>query len=215
MFKLDLHTHSTESKDGGISATQYAHILREKLDFVAVTDHNSINLAMYLRDELGNKIIVGEEINTSEGEIIGLFLKALIKPGQPALATIKEIKDQGGLVYIPHPFENVRDGISEANLSSIMYSVDIIEARNGRAFFQNRGPKATTWARINGKVTAASSDAHGYKGLGTSYTIIKQEPTAQNLVELLSTAKLITSRPPLKTLLYPKANLLAKRFNKK
>jgi predicted metal-dependent phosphoesterase TrpH len=74
MYKIDLHTHSSASSDGGITADQYSKIISQNiLDYVAITDHNKVSFAMKLSEELGDKIIVGEEIMTSEGEIIGLF----------------------------------------------------------------------------------------------------------------------------------------------
>lgn len=208
MIKIDLHTHSEASSDGGIKPEQYTEALEDGIDCLAITDHNNINTAQRLHSSLGNRIIVGEEITTTEGDIIGLFLTSLVAPHQSPLATAKAIKAQGGLVYLPHPFETVRAGLSEDALISIAKLVDIVEIYNGRALFQNHGPKAATWARLNRKATAASSDAHGYKGLGTTYTSIADIPNAKNLVKLLAKARFTTSRPPLKTLLYPKINRL-------
>lgn len=215
MIKLDLHTHSHASPDGGITADQYATALEDNiLDFIAVTDHDSIDEAKRLHESLGERIIVGEEITTLHGEIIGLFLHKVIPPGQSALKTVQAIKEQGGLVYIPHPFETVRKGITQTDLDHIAELVDIVEVYNGRALLQNRGPEATTWARMNGKVAAASSDAHGIKGVGSAYSTIKESPSKNNLIELLRLAHLHMRRPPMKTLLYPKANRLLKKFTK-
>jgi predicted metal-dependent phosphoesterase TrpH len=215
MFKIDLHTHSEASPDGGISFEQYVRAIDHGLlDFIAVTDHNSIEQAKDIQKALGKKIIIGEEIMTLQGEIIGLFLTEAIKPQQQLMDTVKQIKDQGGVVYLPHPFETVRKGISEADLITIADSVDIVEVYNGRAFMQNRGPQATTWARIHEKACAASSDAHGAKGLGSAYTNIKEEPTSKNLPELILYGHCSMQRPPLRSLLYPKTNRLRKAFKK-
>jgi predicted metal-dependent phosphoesterase TrpH len=211
MYKIDLHTHSTNSRDGGITTQQYIDILEQNiLDYVAITDHNHTSLAIYLHQKLGDKIIIGEEINTQEGEIIGLFLKQTIPRDMPVTKTIDYIKKQGGIVYVPHPFETVRRGISKDVLERIINDVDIIEVYNGRAVFQNKGPQATTFARIHDKPGTASSDAHGVKGLGCAYASIDKKPTAINLAQQLYTAKLNTQRPALKTLLYPKLNRIKK-----
>lgn len=213
MFKIDLHTHSTGSVDGGISAAQYAQAIENgTLDFIAVTDHDSITHAVQLKKTLGEHIIVGEEISTREGEIIGLFLKEAIPSGLSALEVVQAIHKQDGLVYVPHPFETVRHGVSATVLEHIMEEVDIIEIYNGRAIFQNKGPQATTVARLNNKPGAASSDAHGAKGLGCAYSQLKHKPTSKNLVDELQTAHLMMRHPPLKTLLYPKINRFRKRF---
>lgn len=211
MLKIDLHTHSVASRDGAITAQQYAHILSNgALDYIAVTDHNKIHFAIELQKKLGNHIIVGEEINTTEGELIGLFLKEKVPRDLSAKKTVAVIKAQGGLVYVPHPFETVRRGITKESLQNIIADVDIIEVYNGRAVFQNMGPQALTAARLNQKAEAASSDAHVAKGLGTAYSLIEDIPTAQNLAKQLAKGQLQTKRPPLHTLLYPKLNRIKK-----
>ena len=213
MYKLDLHTHSTKSRDGGISSNHYAHVIDSGiLDYIAVTDHNHVSMALELKKRFGSHIIVGEEVSTNDGEIIGLYLSKKIPKNMSAKKTVQAIKDQQGLVYIPHPFETVRSGISKKTLTSIIDDVDIIEVYNGRAIFQNKGPEAATAARIHNKPGMASSDAHGLKGLGTTYANIDYKPTHENLVKQLHTAKLSMVRPPLKTLLYPKANRIRKRW---
>lgn len=216
MYKVDLHTHSDASPDGGISFEQYVQLLDHQiLDFIAVTDHNTIDRALELHQALGPKIIVGEEIMTLEGEIIGLFLKKPIVGGQPAADAIQAIKEQGGLVYLPHPFETIRSGLDKHSADALADHIDIVEVYNGRAFMQNRGPEAATWARLNRKVGAASSDAHGIKGVGSAYTSIQETPNAHNLVKLLATGQCAMDRPPLHSLLYPKAHRLLKKIRRK
>lgn len=211
MYKIDLHTHSEASRDGSITTTQYHQVLEDgTLDYVAITDHNKIDFALELQKTLGNKVIVGEEINTKEGEVIGLFLTEKISRDMTVKETIRAIKKQNGIVYVPHPFETVRKGLPRKVIESIIDDIDVMEVFNGRAFFQNKGPEAATLARINNIPGMASSDAHGAKGLGTAYGVIHKPPTANNLADQLSTAKLIMKRPPLKTLLYPKANRIKK-----
>ncbi len=215
MIKIDLHTHSTASVDGGIKDEQYAKALEDGIDCIAITDHNNIRMAQRLHNSLGERIIVGQEITTTAGDIIGLFLTKSVASHQSPLATAQAIKAQGGLVYVPHPFETVRAGLSEEALIPIIDLVDIVEIHNGRALFQNHGPKAATWARLNHKAAAASSDAHGYKGMGSTYTSIAEIPDANNLVKQLLKARYTTSRPPLKTLLYPKINRFSKHLHRR
>lgn len=215
MFKIDLHTHSSASPDGGIQPHEYEQLLKSKrLDFVAITDHNTIDLAKKMRELYGNKIIIGEEVDSVEGEIIGLFLKTLVAPGKSALETAADIKSQGGLVYVPHPFESFRRGLAEAALDNIKDLVDIVEVHNGRALFDNQGPKAATWARLHNKVAAASSDAHGHKGLFTTFTTVDKEPSVKNLVELLRFGHMTINRPPLASLLYPKYHRIRKKWSR-
>lgn len=213
MPRVDLHTHSTASPDGGLTAAHYKKALEDGLlDYVAITDHNRIDFAILMREEIGEQIIIGEEITTNEGEVIGLFLEHPIQPQPSAAAAIEQIKSQGGLVYIPHPFESVRKGLHPAILEEVQDRIDIIEICNGRAFAQNRASQAVVWSRINRVAGAASSDAHGWRGLGKTYTQLSIPPKQDTLVELLKTAVPVTDRPSLRALLYPKYNRLRKRL---
>lgn len=215
MFKVDLHTHSIMSPDGSITADQYKKALKSKLDCIAITDHNCIDFAIKMQEELGtDKIIVGEEIGTNQGEIIGLFLKSAIEPNKDIKETIENVKSQGGLVYIPHPFETVRSGITKETLEQIKDGVDIIEGANGRAFFQNFGPEAHAWARISGVPSLASSDAHRAKALGKTYSQFSEIPSFDTLVELSKTARKFYARPNLADILAPKLNRFKKVFGK-
>lgn len=215
MFRVDLHTHSTVSPDGGITADQYHRAIGTKLlDAIAITDHNRIDFALQLREKMGEAIIVGEEIMTTAGEIIGLFLKEVIKPGLSPQETIKQIKEQNGIVYIPHPFETIRKGMHPAVLDEIVDNVDIIEVCNGRAFFQNKSEQAVVWARINGRVGAASSDAHGFHGLGQTYTTVSEMPTKDNLLKLMYNGIPMTGHPTVRALLYPRLNRLKKKMRR-
>jgi predicted metal-dependent phosphoesterase TrpH len=214
MIRIDLHTHSEASPDGGITPEEYADILRnEKMDIVAITDHDRIDFALGLQKALGNeRIIVGEEITTKDGEIIGLYLSQTIEPGLSADETADAIHAQGGLVYIPHPFEKIRKGLQIDTLNFISEKVDIIEAHNGRSLNKKHSVEAETWAVKNKVAIASSSDAHGIAGIGHSYTTLAVKVTRQNLVAALQNATIISGRAPYRSLLYPKYNRLKNKF---
>lgn len=213
MYKVDLHTHSIASADGGLGVAHYQHALDNNLlDVIAITDHNRIDYAILMQQQLGDRIIVGEEIMTQKGEVIGLYLKQAIPPELSLEETIAQIKEQGGLVYIPHPFETVRKGLHPADLEAIQKLVDVIEVCNGRAFTQNRSAQSVVWSKLNRVVGAASSDAHGLKGLGKTYTLLHERPTRDTLVEQLKLGTPITNRPGLRALLYPKYHRLRKKL---
>jgi predicted metal-dependent phosphoesterase TrpH len=213
MYKIDLHTHSVASPDGGITADQYSDaLITRKLDYIAVTDHNRISFAEELRKSLGDKIIVGEEIMTSSGEIIGLFLSEKIAPNMTPIDTIRAIKDQGGLVYIPHPLENFRHGLQIDVLEDIVDFIDIVEIGNGRTIFPSKYTQILVWSNLNRIVGAASSDAHGKLGLGNTYSLVPENPDKSNMVELLKKSTPVIKRPNLIALSYPKYNRLRKKF---
>lgn len=212
-MKVDLHTHSTASPDGSLTEEQYAKMLETgELDHIAVTDHNTIDFAKSLRDKLGEQIIVGEEIMTTEGDLIGLYLKEVVPSGLSAAETAAQIKAQGGLVYVPHPFETVRKGISLETLDFIAKQVDIVETANGRAVFQNKSKEAAKWAADHKLPCAASSDAHGFSGWGKTYSIVPSAPTAATLPKLLAGATYEVGSPGVRGVLYPKLNRLIKRL---
>ncbi len=216
MYKVDLHTHSEASPDGGITPEQYAKALEnEKLDYIAITDHDRVDFALGLNKALGDKIIVGEEITTTQGELIGLYLKSEIPAGKSAKKTAQLIKDQGGLVYVPHPFETVRSGIQREVLDNIADLIDIIEVNNGRSLSQKHSLQAATWAKLHNKPGASSSDAHGYRGLGHSYSILTEPPARGSLTSTIKMTALAHRRAPIYTLLYPKLNRLKKKVGLK
>lgn len=180
---------------------------------MAVTDHNGIEHAQKLQDQFGSdKIIVGQEIMSQAGEIIGLYLTKSIPAGLTLTDAVMRIQEQGGIVYVPHPFETVRSGITAVDLETIAEHVSIIEAYNGRAIFQNRGRQARVWARANKVAIAASSDAHGRYGWGYTYSVIDDYPTKETLVSLMQSAAFSTKKVGL-GVLYPKLNRLRKRVH--
>ncbi len=208
MYKIDLHTHSYGSHDGSLRLRHYQRVLQATLlDYIAVTDHNTIAAAQKLHEVLGEQIIVGEEITTTEGEIIGLFLREVVPAGLSPEKTIQHIRGQKGLVYVPHPFETVRKGLPEKTLQRIAADVDILEVHNGRAVFQNHSNQASAWVKDHrGVVGAASSDAHGFRGWGKTYSCIEEKPNSENLIKLLQNASYAVHAPGVIGLLYPKLN---------
>lgn len=209
MYRIDLHTHSSTSPDGALLSRHYRDALRwGRLDYVAITDHNSISFAQELHQEIGDQIIVGEEITTLQGEIIGLYLGKVIPANLSTADTVKAIHEQGGLVYVPHPFETVRKGMSRAALDQIADAVDIVEVHNGRAIFQNKEALACSWSEQHEVPTASSSDAHGWHGWGRAYSLIPDKPTPESLPSLLKDAEYVIGTVGMLGVLYPKFNRL-------
>jgi hypothetical protein len=184
-----------------------------KLQCVAVTDHDDISFAVDLQRACGTaKVIVGEEITTDEGEIIGLYLKERIPPHMSVQETVQAIREQGGLVYVPHPFETVRKGLGGASLDTIARDVDIIEIHNGRSVLQDRSNQASEWSAVHRVPGAASSDAHGPAGWGKTYSVLDGMPTRDTLVKLLEGAVYQRAFPGVRGISYPKFNRLRKKL---
>jgi hypothetical protein len=206
VLRIDLHTHSEGSYDGGLSLNDYLKILNSKLDIVAITDHNHIKTALSFQAKIGvSKIIVGEEITTAEGELIGLYLNRAIEPHKSALETARAIKQQGGLVYVPHPFERLqRFSLDKTTITKIARFIDIFETYNARSMTLLGRYRSKQWAKRFGWAQATASDAHGPKGLGSCATLIPSKPTSTNLVKLLQDSRSQTNFTPLRAYLEPR-----------
>lgn len=206
-YKVDLHTHSIISYDGGITASQYEKVIQgEDIDCIAITDHNETSFARIMQKKLGERIIVGEEIATNEGEIIGLYLKETIPGGISLEEAIASIKHQGGLVYVPHPFEHFRNGLQQDALERVADDIDIIEVFNGRGRFRGKSSMAMQFAAKHNLPQAAGSDAHALQGVGNTSNALTEFPTKKTLPTLLTTAILDKTYAPLYTFIYPTLN---------
>jgi len=172
------------------------------LDVVAVTDHNEIAgglEALALAERYGVRVIVGEEVKTSEGEVIGLFLTERIPGGLTFAETIAEIKRQGGIVYVPHPFDRMHMVPGSLLLKANLTDVDVIEVFNSRIAYPGFNERAVRFAERHRVPAAAGSDAHVLAGLGTALTGMGEFTGPDDFVEALSGSHIIR-RP--KSLLY-------------
>ncbi len=170
-MKVELHSHTRHSRDCLLSYDAIIDVCRRRgIGALAVTDHNEIDGAFALQQQAPFPIIVGEEIFTAQGEIIGLFLKEYIPRGLSARETAARIKEQGGLVYVPHPFDSYRKGaIGREMLDTIRADVDLLEVLNARNIRHEDDEKASRYAEEHGLVVAAGSDVHSVGEFGNAY----------------------------------------------
>ncbi len=171
MIKADLHIHTCYSIDCLTPLEKIvARCLELGINCVAVADHNTIAGALKLKRIAPFKVIVAEEIATTAGEVMGLFLREKVARGLSAQETISQIRSQGGLVAIPHPFG--RSLSRHANIltsTEILSQVDIIEAFNSRTPFSDSIRRAGMLAKGYGKAASAGSDAHTLHEIGRAY----------------------------------------------
>lgn len=170
--KVDMHMHSEVSPDSRMRPAEQARRIRETgLHVVCATDHNSIEGGLRLREIAdGFRVIVGEEILSRDGEIIGLFLERTIPRGLSAEETIARIREQGGVVSIPHPFSRNRlNHIRYSALERIKKDIDAIEILNAREAFTGDNLRAAKYASDNGIPGAAASDAHRPAEIGAAW----------------------------------------------
>jgi predicted metal-dependent phosphoesterase TrpH len=142
------------------------------IDILCITDHNEIQTALQLKERYPDRIIIGEEVKTSEGiDVIGLFIRTLIPKGTPARVTCDIVHEQGGIVYVPHPFARGKGGGGRI-LSIIEDQVDAVEGFNARLHDQRLNQQAVEWAAARALPVGAGSDAHSLAEIGRAYVSV-------------------------------------------
>ena len=170
MISIDFHTHTCFSKDSLTTPERFVAVARRKnLDRVVVTDHNSIAGALAAQKLDPQRIIVGEEIMTTKGEILAAFVVEEIPRGLSPLETIRRLRDQGAFISVSHPFDSWRNGAWKADdLFDIVPLVDAIEVFNARCTKAEDNQKALEFARHHNLSGTAGSDAHAAFELGSA-----------------------------------------------
>ncbi|MEP7199665.1 MAG: PHP-associated domain-containing protein [Chloroflexota bacterium] len=214
-MKVELHCHTLVSKD---SLLPYDAIIKRVkalgLDAIAITDHNKVDGAFELAKRAPFPVIVGEEIMTSEGEIIGYFLSERIPRGLSPEETIKRIRAQGGLVNIPHPFDSLRKSVIKRKaLYRVADQADMLEVLNARVVKKIENEWAEAFARNIHKPAVAGSDAHIAHEIGTA--IVEMEPftDAPSFLASLPTATVQGTVGPLWTHLFSTYAKWRKKLN--
>jgi predicted metal-dependent phosphoesterase TrpH len=171
LIKADLHLHTIYSGDSRSRLEQIIARCNEVgINCIAVTDHNTIAGAVEMRKIAPFKVIVGEEIHTANGEVIGYFLTQEIPKGLSPAETVRRIREQGGLVAVPHPFDRLRgSAIQRPALEAILPDIDIIEVLNARSILRRYNTMAKRFAQKHGLVASAGSDAHTPGEIGRAY----------------------------------------------
>jgi len=191
----DFHVHSNHSKDCAMPVADILERAREVgLDVVAITDHDTAAgglEARELADRYGVRVIVGEEVKSSEGEVIGLFLERTIPGGMSFAQTVAAIKDQGGIVYVPHPFDRLHTIPSPQVLRDNVGSIDVVEVFNSRLAFPGFNESAERFAQRYRIPAAAGSDAHVLPGIGTALCGVDDFTGPGDLVEALAESRIV------------------------
>ncbi|MBI4415158.1 MAG: PHP domain-containing protein [Candidatus Kerfeldbacteria bacterium] len=189
-MRAEFHLHTKASIDSRMDAdTVIRACLKNGITCLFVTDHNEIWMAKKLQELAPFRVIAGEEITTEEGEMIGYFLTKKIAPYQSPEATIGEIRRQGGLVSIPHPFDRLRRArMRYATLQRIVADVDILEIFNARNVLPRDDAQAHEYAKTNQKFMVVASDAHSRWEVGGSYVELPDFQTPNELLHSLQQA---------------------------
>jgi predicted metal-dependent phosphoesterase TrpH len=192
MVNIDFHVHSSASYDCETELSDIVHYAkRNNINVVCITDHSKMEIQTHFFDEV--LLVAGEEVLSNEGEITGLYMKEEIPPGLSALETINRIKAQGGLVYIPHPFDVYRKGsIRYKVLKKIVDHVDIVEAGNSKSLTSFEFYMARHFANKHQKFISAGSDGHIAKDVGSSYVSFTSDlipDSAETMIQVFNQDK--------------------------
>lgn len=199
-MNIEFHVHTRYSSDSSLN--KYFILLMckiKKIDGIAITDHNEIKGAQKYKKFLEKhkiKVIIGEEIFTTKGEIVGLFLKEKIEPFLSPQETIEQIRKQLGLVYIPHPYDKKREKsvLKEEYIQEFSNQIDLIEIHNGRNISDDYSINQKKISDKYNILPIIGSDAHTFFELGRNYVIFENSISKENLRESIENAKFITQK---------------------
>jgi predicted metal-dependent phosphoesterase TrpH len=192
----DLHMHTSWSHDCSIDALELVdHAEAEGLGAIAVTDHNVFGGALEAVDHAAGRdlvVIPGEEVKTdTHGEVIGLFLEGEIPRGMSFADTVAAIREQGGLVYVPHPFDRMHAIPGPKMLHRHLAEIDVLEVYNARLLFETYNDEALRFAQKYNLTMGAGSDAHVLQGVGTGAVRMRAFADPEEFLLSLRTAEIL------------------------
>jgi predicted metal-dependent phosphoesterase TrpH len=168
-------------------------VLEAGIDVLCITDHHAVKGAEELAARLPCRVVVGEEVRTHTGEVIGLFLTERIPFGLTARDTAARIRAQGGVVYVPHPFDPLRRNLAEASLVDLTEAglVDAIEVLNAKTSLAHLNDHASAFAAERGLLAGAGSDAHVAEALGAAYVEMPDFDGPREFLTSLASARVV------------------------
>ncbi|MEN3341439.1 MAG: hypothetical protein V7644_843 [Actinomycetota bacterium] len=192
----DLHMHTSWSHDCSTEVDDLLeHAQAQGLGAIALTDHNVLGGALEAQEKARGTeltVIPGEEVKTDgEGEVIGLFLEQEIPRGLSFAETVDAIRDQGGLVYVPHPFDRLHSIPDAATLQRHLAEIDVLEVYNARLLFEAYNEEALRFARKYGLTGGAGSDAHVLQGVGTGAVRMRRFEGPEEFLVSLRSAEIL------------------------
>jgi predicted metal-dependent phosphoesterase TrpH len=196
LLRVELHVHTHASHDSLMDPDQ----LIKKcdaigIDRVAITDHDVIDTALEMKAKYPERVIVGEEIETSQGEILGYFMTEWVPGGLDPMETIKRLRSQGAVISIPHPFDSLRKPhFSLEQLESFIPCIDAVETFNARCISNAFNEQAKNFAKSQGLLETVGSDAHTFRELGKATLMMAEFFDAETLLVSLRSAEQITDK---------------------
>ena len=192
--RVDCHSHTMWSGDSTTTVDELLHaVVASGIDVLSITDHSTTNGAFELVDVLPCRVIVGEELRTGPGELLGLFLTERIPFGTPPEEFCQRVRDQGGLVSAPHPFDPMRHALNPDVLRSLAERglIDVIEVFNAKISLRHLNEAAAEFAREFDLPGVAGSDAHVPEALGAAYVEMPDFANAQEFLANLRRGSIV------------------------
>lgn len=189
MLKVDFHCHTYHSPDSLTTIDDLIRNIKKRgLDRVVVTDHNCLAGAQEAHNAAPDLVIVGEEVQTSEGEFLAAFVTREVPKGLEPMEAYKRLRDQGAFISVSHPFDPQRSGWSNKTLLEIAPIVDAIEVFNARVLDMTMNLKAEEFARAHNLSGTAGSDGHHPSEVGRAYSILPDFSNADELRSVINQA---------------------------
>jgi len=213
LLKVDFHTHTIYSPDSATTVPALLKKAKERgLQRVAITDHNTIRGALEAYAIDPERVIVGEEILTGNGEIIAYYMKENIPPRLPVREVIDRLRSQGAFISVSHPFDARRVNWRPEELEELATLVDAFEVFNGRCYHPGSNATAQEFACEHSLPGTVGSDAHSLVEIGRSYLELAWFEDAESLRGVIADARMVTfSSSPLVSLYSTTAGILSKK----
>ncbi len=192
--RVDMHSHTMWSGDCTTTPDELrAAVVGCGIDVLCITDHNSVAGALRMVDELPCRVVVGEELRIGQGELIGLFLTEIVPQGLGLLDSARAIRDQGGIVYVPHPFDPMRNCLAPRQIDELASAglIDAFEVRNAKTSLESLNRRAADYAADLGILAGAGSDAHVPDALGAAYVEMAPFDDATTFLASLVTGRVV------------------------
>ena len=215
MIRVDFHVHSIGSPDS-LSEGEALYRQAKKLGLgkLVITDHNSTKTVFELQKSHPDFVIAGEEILTTSGEILALFVKEELPKGIDPQEAFRRLREQNAFISLSHPYAAMRHGWTETEMETYLPYLDAIEIANARNVpEQNRS--AAGFAAEHGLCGTAGSDAHGLKELGAMGLLLPDFSTADELREAIRSAEVFGKESPFTVRYYSRKAALLKKIHKK
>ncbi len=192
MLRADLHAHTHFSRDGFTSPERFVRTyVKRGINCVAVSDHNNMEGAFAVAKLAPFRVILSEEVKSSEGEIIGWFLREPIPKGMTPEDTVRAIRAQGGLVCVPHPFDRLRRSpLATSALLRILSEVDAVEAFNARTTLRGDIRRSAAFVKEHAKIASAGSDAHWHPEIGGAWVEMPPFEDARDFLDALRAGRI-------------------------